>query len=260
VQWIHTYHAPYLPEYAKGDLEPWQLEINRVGTEVARHAHVRISVSKWQRDYLKTEHQIDTTYLPNGIDVAFCDKGDAARFEREFGYANFVLFVGSNDPVKNPADFVRIAQSLPDVNFVMIGDGLDRESMSDEWNVVAPPNLSFTGRLSRLAVQDALAACAALIVTSKREGLPTLVLEALTHSRPVVIPRDPGCLEAAGELANVFVFDHGNIGEAAAGTLEAIRYDGLDRAALRERILDEFDWRVVGKQLDSFYGDGVSQS
>jgi glycosyltransferase involved in cell wall biosynthesis len=126
--------------------------------------------------------------------------------------------------------------------------------------VTTPPNLAFTGPLPRLAVQDALAACAILVVTSKREGLPTLILEALSHSRPVVIPRDPGCLEAAGDLANVFVFEHHNIDEAVARTREALRYDGSDRVAARERILDEFDWRIVIQQLDTFYRNGVNRS
>jgi glycosyltransferase involved in cell wall biosynthesis len=258
-QWIHTYHAPYLPEYAKGELEPWQMEINRAGTEVARDADVRISVSRWQRDYLSKTHRIETIYVPNGIDVSFCDKGDAARFHREFGRSNFVLWVGCNDPVKNPADFVRIAQGMPEVDFVMIGDGLDPETMAVEWDVIPTSNLVFTGQLPRLAVQDALAACATLVVTSKREGLPTVVLEALSHSRPVVIPNDPGCLEAAGNLANVFVFEHHNLDEAVARTKEALSYDGTDRVAARERVLDEFDWKVVGRQLDSFYRSGVKR-
>ena len=51
-----------------------------------------------------------------------------------------------------------------------------------------PPNLHLYGSASRREVQDALAACSVLVVTSKREGLPTLVLEAMvdrkTSSRP----------------------------------------------------------------------------
>jgi glycosyltransferase involved in cell wall biosynthesis len=251
-RWVHTYHAPYLPEYGRNGLEPWQIEINRTLVDVARNADVRVSVSRWQQAYLKEEHGIETVYIPNGVDVNFCDLGRAERFRRRSGLRDFILYVGRNDPVKNPADFVRLAQSLPNSEFLMVGPNLDADTLLADWHVETSRNLHFTGALSRLEVQDAIAACTAVVVTSRREGLPTIVLEALAHRKPVVVPDDAGCLEAIGGGAFGLVYQHGDLADLAVKTQDALS-ERRNSSAARDRVLSEFDWRVVAPQLDDIY-------
>ena len=251
LRWIHTYHNMYFPEFARGDLEPWQLEVNEALIHEARHAAVRLSVSRWQQEYLLAEHGITTDYLPNGVDVAACDRGRATRFCRRHGIRGpFILYVGRNDPVKNPADFVRLAGVLPSHTLVMLGQGLDAKVLRTEWEVVVPDNLMVLGKGSPNEVQDALAACAALVVTSKREGLPTLVLEAMVHGKPVVVPAEAGCVEAVGACG--FIYQPGDINDLAAQSLAALG-DTEKSGKGRQRVLAEYDWRVVAKRLDAIY-------
>jgi glycosyltransferase involved in cell wall biosynthesis len=251
-KWIHTYHAPYLPEYGRDGLEPWQQEINKVLTEVAHNADVRLSVSRWQQEYLRSEYGIDTIYIPNGVDVDVCDRGNAERFSRRTGLKDFILYVGRNDPVKNPADFVRLASLLPQYVFVMAGPGLGAASILSDWGIHSPRNLHFLGELPRAAVQDVIAACAAMVITSKREGLPTLVLEAMAHRKPVVVPNDPGCLEATDNGALGFVYDRERLEDLMTNTLVAVDDSG-DRQAGRTHVLENFDWKVVAPRLDDLY-------
>jgi glycosyltransferase involved in cell wall biosynthesis len=255
--WIHTYHAPYLTIDREAPLEPWEAEINRVTVDLGRRADVRISVSQWQRDHLLKEHGISSLYIPNGIDATFCDRADVHRFRSRYGSKPFVLFVGRNEEIKDPALFARIAAHMPQRDFVMIGDGLTATITESAWDMELPPNLRLLGRLTRIDVQDAIKACDALVVTSKREGFPTVVLEASLHSRPIVIPRDPGCMEAAGGEGNVFVFDRGNIDDAVEKTRQALSAS-FDAQRVRRRILAEFDWRVVAPQLDRLYARSLS--
>jgi glycosyltransferase involved in cell wall biosynthesis len=145
VRWVHTYHNMYWPEFAEGDLLPWQKGVNHAILNDARRADVRISVSRWQQGYLAKTHGIDTLYLPNGVDVALCDQADAKGFRRQVGDDRFVLYAGRNDPVKNPADFVRLTARLPSQRFVMLGHGLSNEILHDEWGVDVPPNLLVQG-------------------------------------------------------------------------------------------------------------------
>jgi glycosyltransferase involved in cell wall biosynthesis len=241
----------YFPEFARGDLEPFQQEVNEALIREARHAAVRLSVSRWQQEYLLTEHGIATDYLPNGVDVAACERGRAARFCRRYGIRGpFILYVGRNDPVKNPADFVRLAGVLPSHTLVMLGQDLDAEVLRYEWEVAVPDNLIVLGKASPNEVQDALAASAALVVTSKREGLPTLVLEAMVHGKPVVVPAEAGCVEAVGTCG--FIYQPGDITDLAAQTLAAL--GDTDKSGKgRQRVLEEYDWRVVAKRLDDIY-------
>jgi glycosyltransferase involved in cell wall biosynthesis len=251
-KWIHTYHAPYFPEYGRNELEAWQIEINHVLIDVASHADMRVSVSRWQQAYLRDEHGIDTLYVPNGVDVEVCDEARASRFIDRYKLENFVLYVGRNDPVKNPVDFVRLAEKIPGKIFVMIGPGLSADTMLSDWGINSPRNLHFVGGLPRAQVQDAIAASAAVVITSKREGLPTLVLEAMTHRKPVIVPNDPGCVEATDNGRLGFVFAHGALDDMASMTLGAL--EGMqDFEAGRAFVLSGYDWRVVAPQLDALY-------
>jgi glycosyltransferase involved in cell wall biosynthesis len=253
LRWIHTHHNWYYPEFAKDKLAEWQVELNQGFLFALRHADVCLSVSRRQQEFLKVEHGIETEYLPNGVDVNACDLGDADRFRRRHHLAGpFLLYVGRNDPVKNPADFVRLALAMPALRFVMIGGGLTAETLREEWEVDAPANLTLPGPASHAGVQDAIAACSVLVVTSKREGLPTLVMEGMAHQKPVVVPDEAGCMEAIGDGEFGYIYQQGNIDDLVAKVELAMKDSSIGLRA-RQRILDEYDWRVVSRKLDQIY-------
>jgi len=256
--WVHTYHLPYFPEHGQNGLQPDQIEINEALIHEARFADIRLSVSRWQQEYLRAEHGIETDYLPNGVDVEACDQGRAERFRRSSGLDGpFVLYVGRNDPVKNPADFVRLAKAMPEIQFAIMGQWLDSKAMLTDWGLESPENLHYLGGGTHAQVQDALAACSALVVTSKREGLPTLVMEGMAHKKPVVVPNEDGCMEAiaAGECG--FIYQQGDMTDLVAKVELAMRDSSIGRRA-RQRVMEEYDWRVVAPKLDAIYRAGTS--
>jgi glycosyltransferase involved in cell wall biosynthesis len=250
--WIHTYHLNYYHEHGVNGLEQWQLDINRALLERARHADLCLSVSKWQVEELRLQHGIDATYLPNGVDVALSEKADAKRFHRDYPGAGFILYVGRNDPVKNPQEFVRLAAHLPDRRFVMVGGGLSHETLQEEHKLEIPRNLEIIGGLGQQRVQDAIAACDALVVTSKREGLPTLVMEGMAAGKSIVVPNELGCMEAiaGGEAGRIYRI--GDIAHLVEQTQAAIQDHSIGAIA-RERVLREYDWKVIAPQLDAVY-------
>jgi glycosyltransferase involved in cell wall biosynthesis len=251
-RWIHTHHNWYYPEFGKGGLEPWQEELNKTFIFALSNADVRLSVSRWQQAFLKKTHGLETQYLPNGVDVGICDKADSTRFRGKMGDSRFVLYVGRNDPVKNPGDFVRLARRLPRQKFAMLGHGLSRDILRDDWELEAPANLVIDGPASHLEVQDAIAACSALVVTSKREGLPTLVLEGMAHGKPIVVPNEDGCMEAIGNGEFGFIYRQGDVEDLAENVVAAIA-DKKRCTGARQRVLSEYDWRVVCAKLDAIY-------
>ena len=248
--WIHTYHAPYFRDEGSSALLPWQEQFNAVSYGDASHADVRISVSRWQQRYLRDEHAIQTRYLPNGVDVGLCDRADPNRFRRKFQRGEFVLYVGRDEPVKNPADFVKLAGRLPEMNFVMIGQGLGKDTWPAR-DVAVPHNLSPLGDTSHMGTLDAIAACSALVVTSKREGLPTVVLEAMALGKPVVVPDDPGCVEALGRRDLGYVYAPSDIADLSEKTLAAL--DESSSPDRRAHVVAEYDWRVIAPKLDAIY-------
>ena len=251
VRWIHTYHLMYYPEHADGTLLPWQQEINDSLINTARHADVCLSVSKWQCDELREKHGIKAIYLPNGVDVKVCDHANADGFRKNVGLDRFILYVGRNDPVKNPGEFVELARRLPEETFVMIGGGLDVLTVTESYGS-PPENLIILGGMSQCEVQDAIAACSVLVVTSKREGLPTLVLEAMVHETPLVVPDEVGCLEAISQGAYGCIYSLGDIDDLCSRTLMTLQRGRTNQGA-RQRILEEYDWKVIAPALDRVY-------
>ncbi len=252
IRWIHTYHNLYFPEFARGELEPWQQEVNEVILTEAPDADVRISVSKWQQTYLREQHGIETEYIPNGVDVGLCDAADADRFSRNYHLDDYILYVGRNDPVKNPSEFVRLAQQMSDHTFVMIGDGLSVAALARDWDVQPPSNLLVFAALPHCEVLDAVAGCRAVVITSLREGMPTLALEGMTLRKPIVVTGDAGCVEAVAGGRFGYIYEAGNLDDLVEQTRRALRTElPLDQA--RQRIVDEFDWRAVAQQLDRIY-------
>jgi glycosyltransferase involved in cell wall biosynthesis len=252
VRWVHTHHNWYYPEFGKDGLEDWQQQFNEAFLFATRHCDVPLSVSRWQQRFLREEHGLETHYLPNGVDVTLCDRADPRRFSRPGLSTPFVLYAGRNDPVKNPAEFVKLAAALPDLSFLMVGQGLSAAIIREEWSEEVPPNLRIEQGLSHADLLDAMAASAAVVVTSKREGLPTLVLEAMALGKPVVVPTEDGCVEAVGAGEFGHIYRLGDIADLAEKTLAALA-DPTKAALARQRVLEEYDWRVVAPKLDAIY-------
>jgi glycosyltransferase involved in cell wall biosynthesis len=154
--------------------------------------------------------------------------------------------------VKNPEDFIRLAQRMPRQRFVMIGHGLSPALALEEWGMEVPGNLFIFGAASRMQVQDAIAACSALVVTSKREGLPTLILEAMAHRKPIVAPNEAGSMEAIGDGDFGFTYQQGDLDDLAENTVKALA-DTRKCKHARQRILSDYDWRVIGPKFDAIY-------
>ena len=254
IKWVHTYHAHYYPEYSDGEFLDWQKDFNRFFLEEASKADIKISVSKWQQKIYKEKFNINTVYMPNGVNVLQCDNVNKDDFKERNNLQNFILNVSGHDPVKNPKEFVLLAQSMPEHHFVIIGYGLTKDLFKEQYHISTPKNLSIFGIMSQLEVQHAIAASTCLVSNSKREGLPTLVLEGMAQSKPVVVSNEPGSMEAIGHGKYGYFYELGNIQDLKYQTLLALK-DDVKPVKARQRVLEEYDWRVVIKKLDKLYND-----
>ncbi|GHB37217.1 glycosyltransferase family 4 protein [Mongoliitalea lutea] len=258
IKWVHTFHAHYFEDYAPDRvLLDWQKEFNRVFVDVASQADIRISVSKWQQLFYKENFNIDTIYIPNGVDVQQCERANPNYFKNTYGLENFILNVSRHDPVKNPREFVALAQELPDYTFVIIGSEFSEKLFQEHYQIKPPKNLRIFDKMTQMEVQHAIAASRCLVSTSKKEGLPTLVLEAMAQAKPVVVSNEPGSMEAIDNGKYGYFYTLGNIEELKNTTLEAIA-DKEIGAKARQRILKEYDWRVVAEKLDAIYSSALN--
>ena len=102
---------------------------------------------------------------------------------------NYILWVGTIRPVKQPEIFLRIAQSLPEFNFLMIG-GEDKKEKKLFTNIKREActisNLKFLGFVPHHEIQKYYKEASLLINTSQIEGFSNTFLEAWINNVPVM--------------------------------------------------------------------------
>lgn len=143
--------------------------------------------------------------IANGIVVPL-EVEDGSR--RDFRTPLQVVTIGRITEQKNPQLFNQIARYFGDdsrIRFTWVGDGELREQLEAK-------NISVTGWVTPDEVRAHLESSHVYLSTSKWEGMPLAVLEAMAHRLPVVLSRCVG---------NIDLVEFGN------GSL----FDGLDEAA-----------------------------
>jgi glycosyltransferase involved in cell wall biosynthesis len=150
---------------------------------IRRADHV-ISQTDYQWSLLRDVFGIESTVIPNGYTVP-PDDDVVPQSER-----SSVLWVGcleSNQ--KRPDRFLQLAESLPDVDFRMIGwsyssDKAYREKIVQHADTLS--NLTFTGFVPPDRIDQYYSRAVMLVNTSEYEGFPNTFLEAWRFGVPVV--------------------------------------------------------------------------
>lgn len=250
-KWVHTYHSYYNKE-CFGELTNWQLEMNKALFYIANNASVRISVSKWLQAFLVKNYGISTIYIPNAIDFYKCQLADKQRFTQKYKLKDFILFTSGYSYVKNPLEFVRLAAVMPDEEFVMIGSGITTKTLKEDYGEL-PQNFNIiAGYLRHDILLDAVAASKVFVMTSRFEGLPTALMEAMALGKPVVASNVYGCKELLDHEKFGYLYELGNTEDLKNKTKLALCDKDIGLKA-QKHIKQNYDWKVVAPQIDEIY-------
>jgi len=251
-KWIHTYHSFYFEDDHPEGLKPWQKKINRNLIDIASKADVKISTSKWLHSYLFERYSIGTEIIPNGVDLESCNKANPEKFMKKFGLRDFILFVGNIDQIKKPQVFVKLAAQIPDIKFLMLGQDINKINLIKFYDLQLPENLFFISKISREEILDAVSACKLFIMTSKREGSPVTLLEAMGMGKTVVAPAHSGCKEVIESNNYGYLYEPESFEDLVSKTKEALSSEEVGEKA-RERVKINYDWNILIKKIDLLY-------
>jgi glycosyltransferase involved in cell wall biosynthesis len=194
--------------------------------------------------------------VPNGVDGTEFPAGDAAgRAPAE------LLVVGRLDVQKNVRVAVEAMRSLPrDVVLRIVGDGELREELIRLAIELELPNVRFAGRLGPQEVAAAYRRATVVLVPSEREGVPLVLLEALSAGAPVICSALPELVEVGGPA--VVPVDPVTP-ETIAAAVRALLDDPARRAELsaaaRRRAAD-FGWPAVTAAVDAVYAEVLAEN
>jgi glycosyltransferase involved in cell wall biosynthesis len=170
----------------------------------------------------------------------------AAREELGLGDAWVVGTVGRLDEYKNQALLVRAMAPLlsPDVRLVIVGDGPTRAAVEAEIARLPDPSLVvMTGR--RMDVPALMPAFDVFALSSKTEGLPLVVPEAMAAGLPIITT-------AVGGLPSVI--DEGHTGMLVPVDVVALR-DALARVASDRPLAKQLGARARAQALARYSYD-----
>lgn len=192
--------------------------------------------------------------IPNGVEPPAPTTGrdgprDALGIPKD---APLLLTVARFTPQKDNATLVAAARLLPPgVHLALAGEGEERAAC--EALAEGAATIHFLGH--RDDVADLMAAADLLVLASRFEGLPLVVLEAMALGLPVVATRIPGTVEALGP-GHPFLAPPGDPGSLAE-TLARALADPAARAesavAQRRRYHQHFTATRMAEQTAALY-------
>ena len=133
-------------------------------------------------------------------------------------------------PQKNPLAFVEVASliatRLPEVHFMLVGDGIMRQEIE-----TAIDAAGLRGKFHlpgwRRDIADIVKLFDVSVLTSRWEGLPRVISESLSAGVPVVVTRAGGSAEAVIEGETGFVVEQGENEYQAERIMEILNHPDL---------------------------------
>ena len=137
--------------------------------------------------------------------------------------------------------------------FVLAGDGPERARME---GAGLPVNVALAGKVDNARLQELYAECHALLLPTRFEGMPTVVLEAMARSRPVLVS-DVGASAELVSSANGFLLPPGDASALHAGLMRFAGLTTAQRATLGEAgrvtACARFTWEAVTNDFVSLF-------
>jgi glycosyltransferase involved in cell wall biosynthesis len=179
-----------------------------------------------------------TAVIYNGVVMenfrADADTGRAVK--QSFGWTETTRVVGTVSrlsPEKNVALFltaaVNIAREIPDVKFLVVGDGPERAALQARFQ---KESIVFAGQ--RADVPRLLQAMDVFVLSSDAEGFPVAIVEAMAAARAIVATHVGGVREALADGACGRVIPPRDVEALTTAILKLLR-DENERRALGER-------------------------
>lgn len=269
-RWAGARSVVYTPQVIDIRRQRWQWLYVAVERALAHLTDRLISVSELDRkrmiDWGIPARKI--VAIPNGIDLgAFDDLPGPLQARRELGVAPgrpLVMQVGRLSAQKDPWTFVEGAalalRARPDIQFVLVGEGPLEAELE---RVIADRGLGENVRLLGWH-EDAfrlMAAADVVTLTSRWEGMPHTLLEAMACARPVVTTGVNGSPEIVEDGVTGYLVPPGDPRAWAGRVLDVIEHPTraarMGRAG-RRRVERDFSLRVVVPRIERLYSQLVS--
>jgi len=262
---IHTVHGWSFHEH-----QPWALKRLYILLEriTAKFTTKIICVSKKDIQTglkYKVAPKNRFVFIKYGIDLSSFKKSrPLSQKKKELGIRNndpVVGMISCLKPQKAPIDYIKactkVYEEMPNVNFLLVGDGI-LKTRCKKALTATPLNGRFIFAGWRRDVSEILDILDVAVLTSRWEGMPISIIEALCKGCPVVVTDTGSTAELVKDGITGYITQPGLYEEVAEKVVKLLN-DPDSFAKMKRKaslsIDDSFDVNRMAREVETLYQD-----
>lgn len=220
-------------------------------------------VSKVQQNYLKNKYNIDSIYIPTGVNQPTIFKPKIIREKYGLCGGDYILFAARLVREKGAHYLIEAYNNLnTDVKLVIAGDAQHELKYKTDLIKLASKNKNviFTGFVSGELLYELFSNCYLFVLPSEIEGLPIALLEAMSYGNCCLVSDIPENIEAINGLG--YVFKNKNI-EDLFQKLEFLLENPEKVSWVKEQakayVLENYSWDNIAIKFEELYKEVLSE-
>jgi len=142
---------------------------------------------------------------PSGINSVFFEPSSS---ESSVNIKFQVITVANLVPIKNLSLVVEIAKEMPDIGFIIVGEGPENETLLNNIKINGLKNIQLVGYKTPEEIKKIYNASNCFLLTSIAEGTPTSILEAMASGLPIVSSNAGGIDNIIVDKVNGFIINN----------------------------------------------------
>jgi len=191
---------------------------------------------------------VNAIYIPNAVDLREMPSEGLRMYDRQ------VVYVGRLSREKGFDALLEAAEMLnPDVHLVIVGSGVGELEERARALSQRLRNFHYLGYKPREEALKLIKGSDLLVLPSRVEGMPTVLLEAMALKTPILASRIPGVLDVVDDTCAVLIEPGDPKGLADAINRCVIEYPRSFIEEAFRRVVEEFSWDRVAQEYVRLY-------
>ncbi len=206
--------------------------------------------------------------IPNGVNCDdFLNMPSPWIFKKDNKIdGKVVLFVGALISGKGVQYLIKampqVLQECPNIVLIITGgDGGFQDYLIRLSKKVGIENkVLFTGPLYNKKLLEAYSACDVFVLPSKREGLPTVILEAMASEKPVVATNVGGNPEVIEDGINGFLVEYGDEMKLAEKIIYLLKHEDIREKMGKNgrKKVKDYSWKLIAEETEKVYNEVIN--
>jgi glycosyltransferase involved in cell wall biosynthesis len=252
---VVTHHGA---DYDRQKWGPIGKSVLRFGEALGmRSANKRIAVSRTMQAHVRKKYGLEAAYIPNGVEPAVVPSSRQALEKFGLEPRKYILTVSRMVPEKRHLDLIEAftRADLPGWKLVLVGGSvhLDAYCRSVEDLAAKTRNVVGTGFQEGVALRELYGHAGLFVLPSSHEGLPIVLLEALSYGLPTLVSDIEPHLEV--ELPARHYFKMGDVDALTEAIKRMAAFEVSDewRENLKQWTLRRYNWSASAQETIAIY-------